>query len=93
MGMSKQEYWGGLPFHFPGDLSNPGIKPGSPALQADALLSEPQGNETEVDIFLEFSYFSYDWMDVGHVISGSSAVSKSCLNISKFLVHCTVEPV
>ena len=36
-------YWSGLPFPSPGDLSNPGIKPGSPALQADALPSEPPG--------------------------------------------------
>ena len=41
MGFSRQEYWSGLPFPFPGDLPNPGIKPGSPALQADALPSEP----------------------------------------------------
>ena len=40
MGFSRQEYWSGLPFPSPGDLPNPGIKPGSPALQADALLSE-----------------------------------------------------
>ena len=32
-----QEYWSGLPFLSPGDLPNPGIKPGSPALQADSL--------------------------------------------------------
>ena len=37
------EYWNGLPFPPPGDLPNPGIKPGSPALQADSLLSEPPG--------------------------------------------------
>ena len=43
MGFSKQEYWSGLPFPFPGDLPNPGIKPGSPVLQADALSSEPPG--------------------------------------------------
>ena len=43
MGFSKQEYWSGLPFPFPGDLSNPGIEPGSPTLQADALPSEPPG--------------------------------------------------
>ena len=43
MGFSRQEYWSGLPFPSPGDLPNPGIKPGSPALQADALLSEPPG--------------------------------------------------
>ena len=41
MEFSRQEYLSGLPFPSPGDLSNPGIKPGSPALQADALPSEP----------------------------------------------------
>ena len=39
-GFSRQEYWSGLKFHPPGDLSHPGIKPGSPALQADSLLTE-----------------------------------------------------
>ena len=43
MGFSRQEYWSGLPFPFPGDLPNPGIEPGSLALQADALPSEPPG--------------------------------------------------
>ena len=38
IGFSKHEYWSGLPFPFPGDLPNPGIKPGSPALQADFFL-------------------------------------------------------
>ena len=37
---SRQEYWSGLPFPSPGDLPDPGIKPGSPALQADALPSK-----------------------------------------------------
>ena len=41
MGFSRQEYWSGLPFPSPGDLPNPGTEPGSPALQADALPSEP----------------------------------------------------
>ena len=41
MGFPRQEYWSGLLFPSPGDLPNPGIKAGSPALQADALLSEP----------------------------------------------------
>ena len=40
---SRQEYWSGLPLPSPGDLPNPGIKPGSPALQADALPSDPPG--------------------------------------------------
>ena len=43
MKFSRQEYWSGLPFPSPGDLPNPGIKPRSPALQADALTSEPPG--------------------------------------------------
>ena len=43
MGFSRQEYWSGLPFPSPGDLPNPGIEPGSPALGADALTSEPPG--------------------------------------------------
>ena len=43
MEFSRQEFWSGLPFSFPGDLPNPGIKPGSPILQADSLLSEPPG--------------------------------------------------
>ena len=41
MEFSRQEYWSGLPFPSPGDLPDPGIKPRSPALQADALPSEP----------------------------------------------------
>ena len=44
MGFSRQEYWSGLPFPPPGDLLEPGIEPGSPALQVDALPSEPPGN-------------------------------------------------
>ena len=43
MGFSRREYWSGLPFPSPGNLPNPGIKPGTPALQAGALSSEPPG--------------------------------------------------
>ena len=43
MGFSRQEYWSGVPFPSPGDLPNPGIEPGCPSLQADALPSEPTG--------------------------------------------------
>ena len=46
MGFSRQEYWSGLPFPSPGDLPDLGIKPGSPALEADALTSEPPGYVT-----------------------------------------------
>ena len=50
MGFSRQEYWSGLPFPSPGDLPDPGIEPGSPALEADALTSEPQGKPSVVRI-------------------------------------------
>ena len=43
IGFSRKEYCSGLPFPSPGDLPDPGIKPRSPALQADALNSEPPG--------------------------------------------------
>ena len=43
MGFSRQEYWSGLLFASPGDFPNPGIEPGSPALQADTLPTEPPG--------------------------------------------------
>ena len=43
MVFSRQEYWSGLPLPSPGDLPNPGMEPRSPALQADALTSEPPG--------------------------------------------------
>ena len=43
MGFSRQEYWSGLPFPSPGNLSDPVIEPGSPALEAETLTSEPPG--------------------------------------------------
>ena len=49
-------------------------------------------NKAEVDIFLEFSCFFYDPIDVSNLISGSSAFSKSTLNIWKFLVHVLLKP-
>ena len=43
MGFARQEYWSGLPFPSPGDLPGPGIEPGSPTLEADALTSDSPG--------------------------------------------------
>ena len=43
MGLSRQEYWSGLPFPSPGDLPDPGIKSRSPSLLADSLSSDPLG--------------------------------------------------
>ena len=49
-------------------------------------------NKAEVGVFLEFSCFSYGPRDVGNLISGSSAFSKSSLNISKFMGHLLLKP-
>ena len=48
--------------------------------------------DNEADVFLEFSCFFYDPTDVGNLISGSSAFSKSSLNICKFSVHSLLKP-
>ena len=52
---STQDYYSGLPFPSPGNLPNQGIKPGSPALKADSLLSEPPGNLLHTDTYLKYN--------------------------------------
>ena len=54
MGFSRQEYWSGVPFPSLEDLPNPVIDPGFPALQADALPSEPPGNTHTFSFFSTF---------------------------------------
>ena len=49
-------------------------------------------NKAEVDVFLELSCFLNDPTDVGNLISGSSAFSKTSLNIRKFKVHILLKP-
>ena len=49
-------------------------------------------NEAEVDVFLELSCFFHDPADVGNLISGSSAFSKTSLSIRKFMVHILMKP-
>ena len=49
-GILQARYWSGLPFPSPGDLPEPRIKPRSPALQADSLLSEPPGESSSLHI-------------------------------------------
>ena len=59
MGFPRQECWSRLPFPSPGDLPDPGIEPGSPTLQAEALPSEPPGRSKKkkiVDIDLNTQY-------------------------------------
>ena len=57
MGFSRQEYWSGLTFPFPGDFPNPGIEPKSPALQADTLTSEPPGKSLS-----NYLYKGFRWL-------------------------------
>ena len=49
-------------------------------------------NKAEIDVFLELSCFFDDPADVGHLISGSSAFSKTSLNIWKFTIHVLLKP-
>ena len=49
-------------------------------------------SEAEIDVFLEFSCFFHDPVDVGYLVSGSSAFSKTSLNIRKFTVHILQKP-
>ena len=70
MGFSRQEYWSGLPFLSLGDLPDPGIKPRSPALQADALTSEPPGKPQKAHGNHPFD----------HLLSGASILFFSILS-------------
>ena len=64
MGLSRQEYWGGLLFPSLGDLPHPGIEPWSPALQEDALTSEHQGSQNKNSLGdITSSFFSYIYSD------------------------------
>ena len=49
-------------------------------------------NKAEIDVFLKLSWFFYDPTDVGNLISGSSAFSKSSLKVWKFTVHVLLKP-
>ena len=81
MGFSRQECWSGLPFPSPGDLPDPGIEPGSSALQADSLPSEPPGKpEGEFKSRIN----SKEWMLFPlHIVLIS--VSFTCSELSYFL--------
>ena len=70
MGFSRQEYWSGLIFPTPGDLPNPGMEPGSPALQADSLLSESLRHKCPSD-----------YLSGGHVYCEESFLRRTQLGI------------
>ena len=62
MGFSRPEYW---PFPSPGDLPDPGIEPGSPALQMDSSPAEPQGNSKNTGVVSLFIPSPEDLPDPG----------------------------
>ena len=80
MEFSRQEYWSGLPFPSPGDLPDPGIEPRSPALQTDALPSEPPGKPS----WIHKSYNFY----ISEKCSASVILLKNPFYKSIFLKYC-----
>ena len=64
MRFSRQEYWSGLPFPSPVDLPEPGIEPGSSALQADSLLTELPENYIVICIFIAKHKNNYIYLEV-----------------------------
>ena len=78
MGFSRQEYWSGLPFSSPGDLLDPEIEPGSPALQADSLLTKLWWKKlyySENPLFLKFRFMILP-------------VSQPEMNVCLIFFHC-----
>ena len=78
MRFSRQEYWNGLSCPPPGDLPDPGIKPGSPALQADSLLSEPAGKP--VSPYIEI-------LTVERISNGKISVCEGELSLAVSLLY------
>ena len=80
MGFPRQEYWSGLPFLSPGDLSDPGIKPRSPVLAGRYFTTEPPGKP----LFIPCKLLCREWISKVLVYStggGGGLVAKSCLTL------------
>ena len=88
-GFSRQEYWSGLPCPFPGDLPCPGIKPRSPSLQGDSLLSEPPGElkyqvkhlkyhvpNISMTFVCDFRHPSYSWCSKCYLVNSNVSSRK-----------------
>ena len=80
MGFSRQEYWSGLPFPSLGDLPSPGIEPGSPALQADALTSEPPGKHAHQRATIRTGHGTTDWFQIRKGLHQSCVLSLCLFN-------------
>ena len=78
MEFSRPEYWSGWPFPSPGDLSNQGLNPGLPQLQADSLLAEPRGgHSTDVNLskLWEIVEDKGTWSAAGHEIANTDTTA------------------
>ena len=84
MGFSRQEYWSGLPLPSPGDLPDPGIKPRSPALQSDALTSEPPGKPLVV------GYIEYVLKEFANYLNIQNYTEKITIYLVK-TVMCSID--
>ena len=85
MGFSRQEYWCGLPFPSPGDLLNPGIESWSPALQTDALPSEPLGIVPNQGLNPGLSHCRQIPYHLRH--QGSPSITLNCQNLFFHIGH------
>ena len=72
MGFFRQEYWSGLLFPSPGDLSDPGTEPRSPALQADSLPSEPLGKVESANTMIFSGSLKYSRLSLSVLYSQQS---------------------
>ena len=95
MGFPKQESWSGLPFPSPGDLPNPGIKPGAPAFQAESLPLSHQGSPEKKDIRTQISFTPLRILTaVSRPLLGSRLWAQSLTSMSSFIFmrkwsHCS----
>ena len=89
MVFSRQEYWSGLPFPSPGDLPDPGIEPGSPAFQVDALTSEPPGKPIIINIYLYILVFMFLFSkflsSVGNDITCPQFIQVQCQSLTIYI--------
>ena len=87
MGFSGQEYWSGLPFPSPGDLPNPGIKPRSPALQTDALSSEPPETAISIRVFSDGKESVYNSGYLGLIVGLRRSLEEEMATHSSILAR------
>ena len=85
-GFSRQEYWSGLPFPSPRDLPDPGIKPRSPTLQVDSLLSELPGKPKNTEVgSLCLLQKSFQLRNRTGVSCSAGEFFTSCVDLDKLL--------